>query len=372
MHKKILIIENSLYFTGGLKAILSIADLLRSEFEFHFIIPAKSKIGMEITEKGFKVVRLPFLEINKSFNTLIYLPRLYRNARKVQKYMKKESITVLHVNDVFNMVGCMVKRFEPGIHLVYHVRLLKDSYIAPLYLFFLRWVKKYASYILCVSEAVRKDIGYPFNSVVMYENPVKEELYEAWNGLKEPGSLRILYLANYVRGKGQEYGLRAFIEVHKKYPLTTLVFAGDITGPASEKYKQSLVSEAEKAGVASNVIFNGKVTDVEKEMKYCDVVLNLSESESFSFVCLEAMLYGVPLIAADSGGPAELTAKGDKAFLVSKKDHTAASNALLYLIQHPKEVKERATIARKWAIKKFDMTYSKAILSRVYANTFIQ
>lgn len=371
MSRKVLIIENSLYFTGGLKAILRMADLLKNEFEFHFIIPSRSRIEEEIAAKGFKVARLPFLEISRSFSTLVYLPRLYQNARKVLRYMKKESITVLHVNDIFNMVGCMAKRLEPNIHLVYHIRLLKDSYIAPLYPFFSRLVKKYASFILCVSEAVRKDIGSPFNSVVMYENPVTGEMYEAWDRLNDPESLRILYLANYIKGKGHEYGLRAFLEVQKQYPLITIVFAGDSNGPASDKYKQELIAEAEKAGVLSKVFFSDKVTDVEKEMKCSDVVLNLSASESFSFVCLEAILYGVPLIAADSGGPAEITDYGSKAFLVAKKDHLAASDALLYLIQHPKEAKERAIAARQWAMKKFDMTYSRAILSRVYANTHI-
>ena len=54
------------------------------------------------------------------------------------------------------------------------------------------------------------------------------------------------------------------------------------------------------------VHFDGFAANTEVAMKGHDMVLNFSEAESFSLTCLDALYYGVPLIATDCGGPAEL------------------------------------------------------------------
>jgi L-malate glycosyltransferase len=366
--KKVLIIENSLYITGGLNAVLSSTEQLKNYFQFHFIIPAKSSIEQILVSKGYKVSKLPFLEFSKSLQSVLYLPKLYQNARKVLQYIKKEGIDIVHVNDIFNMVGCMAKRMRPSTKLVYHVRLLKTSYIGPLYSFFSKQVIKYADVIICVSEAVRNDLGNPEKAEVIYDRPITHNNYEDWNGLLVPDAIKILYLGNYIRGKGQQHGLRAFIQLQKKYPASSIKFVGLVNDKGSKKFRDELIKLAKEAGVISKVKFSGNATDIEKEMKSQDVVLNLSESESFSFVCLEALLYGVPLVAANSGGPAEITDNGKMAFLVPNKDYLAAADALAVIIEHTEEAKQRAAKAKEWANEKFDRSVAKGKIVKLYLN----
>jgi L-malate glycosyltransferase len=366
--KKVLIIENSLYVTGGLNAVLSSTEQLKNHFEFHFIIPAKSSIEQILVSKGYKVSKLPFLELSKSIQSVLYLPKLYRNSRKVLQYIKEEGIDVVHVNDIFNMVGCLAKRMRPSTKLVYHVRLLKTSYIGPLYPFFSKQVIKYADVIICVSEAVRTDLGNPEKAEVIYDRPITHNNYGDWNGLLVPNAIRILYLGNYIRGKGQQHGLRAFIELQKKYPASSIQFVGLVNDKASMKFRDELIELAKEAGVISKVKFSKKTTDVEKEMKSQDVVLNLSESESFSFVCLEALLYGVPLVVSDSGGPAEITDNGKMAFLVPNKNYFAAADALALIVEDTEQVKKRAVRAKEWANEKFDASVAKGKIAKLYLN----
>ena len=56
------------------------------------------------------------------------------------------------------------------------------------------------------------------------------------------------------------------------------------------------------------VTCDGYSTDVELDIKHADIVLNFSESESFSHTCLEACAYGRPIIATRCGGPEEIVA----------------------------------------------------------------
>ena len=299
-----------------------------------------------------------------------YLPRLFINARKILKYIRKEKIAVLHVNDIYNMVGCLIKLLDPSIKLVNHVRLLRNSYIAALYPFFAGCIKKYADKIICVSEAVKQDIGHAPKAEVIYDSPTVTEKYPEWQSRADSSCLKILYLGNYLPGKGHDIGLKAFSIFVKQYPGAVIRFAGAVNDAPSRKFKESLLAAARNVGIAQQVIFDGKVTDVEKEMKAHDVVVNLSQSESFSFVCLEAILFGVPLVAADSGGPAEITDYGKRAFLVPNKDYSAAANALAEIKKNPGLYAKRALEAKKWAQKKFDIIRETEKMRSIYNELF--
>ena len=351
-----------MYVTGALTAVLSTTDRLKDRFDFYYVIPSKSHIGNIIEKSGYKVYKIPFTEINKSPSLLLYIPKLFLNARRILKIMKRNRIDMLHVNDIFNMVGCVVKKMNPGIKLVNHVRLLKDSYISPLYPFFCKQLKKYADYIICVSKAVQKDVGDTAKSIVIYDVPVINEKYPIVHKNTDM-SIKILYLGNYLPGKGQTFGLEAFKEFQKQFPNSSIKFVGASDTVQSAKFKQQLI---ESSAGYTNIEFASKTSDVEYEMKQHDVVLNLSLSESFSFVCLEAMLFGVPLIAADSGGPSEITDYGTKALLVPKNDAQAACNALVSFANDINFYRDRALASKKWAEQKFNSQSNINLMSKIY------
>lgn len=52
----------------------------------------------------------------------------------------------------------------------------------------------------------------------------------------------------------------------------------------------------------------------------CDVIVNASDEESFGLVLLEAMAIGVPVVAADHGGPGEILRHGATGILVPRVD----------------------------------------------------
>ena len=351
---KIVLVENSRYLTGGFNALLSLTERLRGDFDFVYVLDTESTLASNLQGKGYTVYQLPFLELSRSAKAIGYLPRLWRNARRLIQILKKENAQILHVNDLFNQLGSMVKLLRPKTKLVYHVRLLKTSYIAPLYPLFTKGVRRFADQIICVSKAVMQDIGSPSNAVVLYDAPLLTHQYTPWNGLQDPEKLNILYLGNYMQGKGQDLGLETFIKLQQQHPHTRLTFAGDTNGAAAEAFKAQLQARAQEAGVGTSISWQGKTTDVEATMKAHDVVLNMSESESFSFVCLEALLYGVPLVAANSGGPAEITEEGRQAALVPNKDTAAAAAALAGIIGNPEEAIRLSDRARKWSEKTFD------------------
>jgi L-malate glycosyltransferase len=326
--KKVLVIDNSSHFTGAIKSIRSLTSFLKDSFNIYYAIPRKSAI--KNLSKGY-VIKINFLEIKRSWSVLFYLPLLIINSIRIFGFIQKEHIKIIHVNDLYNMCGVLVKIFYPSMKLVYHIRLLPSSYAGRLYPIWRALIVKYADEIICVSEAVRKN--WPeSNKVHVIYDAINYEDRISTDREFEQGKIRFLYLANYIQGKGQQYALDAFRQVQKEIKNVELVFAGSDMGlKKNQQFKQKLVQQAEDYGLAELVLFKDFIEDIEPEMKQADIFLNFSDSESFSMTCLEALYFGTPCIATNSGGPSEIIVDGECGFVVPLKDVQAMVGSMIKL-----------------------------------------
>jgi glycosyltransferase involved in cell wall biosynthesis len=104
--------------------------------------------------------------------------------------------------------------------------------------------------------------------------------------------------------KRTDEAIEAFAQAASERPDATL----DIAGPGETSERDRLVEFARRLGVASRVRFLGNVAPVHLARLYheADVMLYLSEIESFGLPVLEAMAAGVPVIAKPVGGLPEV------------------------------------------------------------------
>ena len=102
-----------------------------------------------------------------------------------------------------------------------------------------------------------------------------------------------------------------------------LVIAGD--GP------QRVEVEAEVAatGIGDITWLAGERSDVPEVMRALDVFALPSRAEGISNTILEAMASGLPVVATDVGGNAELVAAGETGLLVPPEDPQRMAEALL-------------------------------------------
>jgi L-malate glycosyltransferase len=251
---------------------------------------------------------------------LFYFPRLYTNARKIKKLVKREGISIIHVNDLYNMTGIVTKKIS-GIKLITHIRRMPESFPSSIYKIWARMHLKHADHIVAVSEANKNALPSNTKTSVVYD-PLPEEEKLSKYGARPllHKSLSVLYLANFNPEKGHCYALEILNRAVKDYPdwKFSFHFYGASFGlQKNDEYKQSLTQFAEENGLSSFVQFNGKTSEVEKVVKSHDLVLNLSDSESFSRLTLEALFYGVPVIATNVGGTNEMMINGRTGLLVA-------------------------------------------------------
>ena len=361
----ILLIDNSPAFTGAFKSVFQSAQALKKHYRFVFVIPTNSTNDRLLKQAGFKVISVNFIEIGKNPKAVLYLPVLIYNAFKIKAIVKQELISIVHVNDFYNLTGIVAKWLMPQIKLVYHVRLLPTSYAGTLYPIWRQIILRYADKVVCVSAAVEKYLTSKKTTIIYDTLP---RSYGASATRLPPNNVfNILYLANYMPGKGHRQALEAFAQARPNLPPVRLVFYGDTwQKKKNEQYKQQLVRRANHLGIGDSVVFNGFAEDTATVISRADLVLNFSESESFSMTTLEALACGTPVIVTDCGGPAEIVENGHSGILVSINDIAAMAAAIVRLANKPALRRKFSQEGLQRVMKKFDPNKQNSRLNTLY------
>ncbi|MHB8571669.1 MAG: glycosyltransferase [Candidatus Dormibacteria bacterium] len=137
-------------------------------------------------------------------------------------------------------------------------------------------------------------------------------------GLELPaGRLAVGIVGRLQRWKGQDLFLEALALARREHPeLHGLVVGSEMFG-RDPGFGQELEERAARPDLAGHVTFTGFVPDVPPLLRSLDLVVHASrDPEPFGQVVFEALAAGVPVIAADAGGPAELLHDGEEALLV--------------------------------------------------------
>jgi glycosyltransferase involved in cell wall biosynthesis len=135
--------------------------------------------------------------------------------------------------------------------------------------------------------------------------------------------------------KGQDRLLRAQALLHERgMRLHLLLVGGDTYGFAPE-YAASLPVLVTRLGLADAVTLTGEVPDARAFVARMDVLVNATAAEGFGIVLLEAMAASVPVVAVNSGGPAEILEHGRSGVLVPSGSPEALAEGLAPLLRSP-------------------------------------
>jgi len=332
--KKVLHIENSTHLTGAFKALLGICEEIKQDYESIVALPQKSECNQLLAARDIAWKKLPFYELRKSLKALLlYLPKLMANTKRVVQYVKRNHIMIIHANDHFNLVAPLAKMLlKKKVKLVVHVRLLPSTYNHQLYSLFRHLNTRYADKLIAVSYAIHKAYRQPPHMLVVRDRIVLKEQRPSFV-VRNDAPLKFVYISNYIQGKGQDLALNAFIKIAAEQQDCELHFYGGDMGLEKNKFfRERLEALAKGAGLYKRVFFHGFVADTESIYKAHDISLCFSESESFSLICIESQFYGIPVIAAASGGPQEIIEHEKNGILVANRNIDEMAAAMKHLL----------------------------------------
>jgi glycosyltransferase involved in cell wall biosynthesis len=168
--------------------------------------------------------------------------------------------------------------------------------------------------------------------------------------LKSPDNKISLYhiicVANINQAKGHIILLRAIKNLHDNYPkLRALLLGEDQT---SGKFFEIVKSE----GLQNTFVWLGYVNDVGKYLVKSEIfVLPSLKREGMPTSILEAMLFGVPIIATRVGGVEELVEDGKTGILIEPNNCIELAENIKYLIEHDAVRIEMGRNARNFVLK---------------------
>ncbi len=327
---RVLVIENGIAITGSVKSIVRSSQVLRERFDFVFLLPSNSQASAYVKMKGFTVEEIPMRELKSDvLAVLVYGPILVINLIRFVRLLRRYKIDLIHSNDFYNLIPCIYKMLGGHLPYICHVRFMPSRFPRILVGLWCFLHKRYASSVIAVSQALKRELIYADKVKVIGDGLPSEEIEYS-----KATSNIILYPANFTRGKGHEYALRSFEAISTKYPTWKLrVIGSDFGLKKNADYKKELVAMAAGLGIEKQVEWGNFSQNMASEYKASSIVLNFSESESFSLTCLEALYYGRPVIATDSGGPAEIIDHGESGLMVPTGDVVSMYLAMEALMQ---------------------------------------
>jgi sugar transferase (PEP-CTERM/EpsH1 system associated) len=170
-------------------------------------------------------------------------------------------------------------------------------------------------------------------------------------GRLEPIKDQVNLARAFVAAVGRDDGIRRLLRL-------VIVGAGSLR-PAIE----NVLSQG---GVRELAWFAGEQADVPRMLSALDVFVLPSRAEGISNTILEAMACGVPVVATDVGGNAELVAAGVTGELVPPGDPQALADALARLARHRDSRVAFGTAARRRALEHFSLTEMVRQYAAVY------
>lgn len=203
-------------------------------------------------------------------------------------------------------------------------------------------------------QGIKSPISILPSGVELEQYPVKTDFTPTF---------KLIHLGRLGYEKATDTIIRAVKMVHAEIPNLELVLVGD--GPA-KGYLQKLTKEM---GLQKKVTFVGMVPNKKTPEFYrsCDAFITASPFETQGLVLIEAMLSGLPVIAAGVNAPVDLISQGKNGFLFAEGEVEECAGYIRELYKQPARIKEMGLHARSFA-EQFDSTKTSDKLLAHYRN----
>ena len=158
-------------------------------------------------------------------------------------------------------------------------------------------------------------------------------------------------VARLVKEKGYLDLFEAFKKINKDFPNIKLLVVGS---PEPEKKDAIIPNIVNKYKINKSVIFLGERTDIDEIYALMDIFVLPSHREGLGVSIIEASAMVKPVVATDIRGCRETVEDEITGKLVPIRDSNKLAQAIIYLINNPREAKEMGKNGRIKSIKEFD------------------
>ncbi|MEK4223244.1 N-acetyl-alpha-D-glucosaminyl L-malate synthase BshA [Bacillus sp. FSL W8-0116] len=344
-----------------------------------------TELGKLLAEKGHEIhfitSSVPF-RLNRMYHNIYfhqvevsqysvfqYPPYDIALSSKMAEVMRREKLDILHVHYAIPHAVCAILGKQMAGSNSKIVTTLHGTDITvlgydPSLTDAIRFGIERSDAVTAVSNALVQEtyqLIRPEKEIIPIYNFIDERIFKKISSshLKEEYGIRsdekvIIHVSNFRTIKRVPDVVKVFARIFEKMPAK-LLLVGD--GPEMTVVSK-LVSDL---GLDEGVFFLGKQDNLEELYSISDLMLLLSQKESFGLALLEAMACGVPCIGTNVGGIPEVIQNGVNGFICEPGDLADIVQKSLYLLENSeihRQFSERSVLTVK---QKF---YSQKIVNR--------
>ncbi len=328
---------------GGEISFIDLVDVIRAlGVQPVVFVPGPGAVRDRIAALGIEVHETPFPPVR--LRSLVDLPRRHIHLARLFRDLGLE---IIHANGARCMLYAGPAARRAGIPCVWHVRVLERDRILD------RIRARYASVLIANSNAAAKTL-IPFlpkstGCEVVYNGLRLDQIAAAPVAdlkaeLNIPPGPVILGVGRFSRGKAFDDLIRACRILKNEHLSFSCLLVGRAL-PEEADCEADLKALAVNLGL-DNVLFPGWRDDVPSIMKASSVFVLPSRVEAFGRCIPEAWTCGLPIVATDEGGPAELITHAADGLLVKVGDVNAIAKAIASLLRDSSLAKQLVTAGR--------------------------
>lgn len=286
----------------------------------------------------------------------------YREALKIRKEIADLDINILHSNtSVINIGGILA-----GMTNIPHIWYVREFGKEDFNLHYLdgeketyQYIGEHADCVVTISAALNRKIKQyiPDNKLELIYNGVGDENILEREYVTD-GECSFLIAGTIQPGKGQDVAINAVQELRQRGYNNFKLY---IAGRGDTQWLEPLANRC-----GESVVFLGQISDMAELRKSMNVELVCSKSEAFGRVTVEAMMGGMPVIGANTGGTPELINDGVTGFLYEQGDHLLLADKMQFFLDHPDMIEVMGREAQKEATRKYSIERCAEDVYKVY------
>lgn len=268
--------------------------------------------------------------------------------------IRKEKPDIVHTFfPASNSVGILLAKFA-GVRVLVSSRRDMGFNLSPLDIIKLRIANFFVTGIIANSRAVKDRVVHmekiDSRKVDVIYNGLDARLFDKARKTTVKKECVVSIVANLNRVvKRVDLFIKACAIVHREHPEVKYQVIGD------GYLRESLEKLSSDLGLSSVMAFMGRRHDVAGLLEKVTVGVISSDSEGLSNAIMEYMAMGLPVVATDVGGNAELVIDGTTGWVVPPDDDLKMAEAVLNIIRSPEKAEQMGQTGYGFIEKNFSI-----------------
>jgi glycosyltransferase involved in cell wall biosynthesis len=324
---------------------LSAAD----KSQFNFFVASFFSGGTLLTQAEKQGAKIALFKITKLYNFFQLIWAFINLCR----YLKKNKIDIVHIYGYWtNIFGRIAAKLVKTPVIITGQR-TEDNWRKSIHSLLDRltshWVDSYISVFNKGKELLIQRDQIAEEKIVVIPNGIDPDWVIGGRG---EGKLPLVgMIASFSSFKAYEQLILAAPQITQKFPEVKFILVG---GGEKKNEISKLIRELK---LNPYFIMTGLVEDVRPILAILSVFVLVTHSEGMPVSIIEAMSFGLPVIASNVGGIPELIEDGINGILIGPDNHNQLASAIVELLDNPdkrKLIGERvkAKIVRDFSIQK--------------------